>query len=748
MDYLNSIECKKEPFSATTGEDLFLSQSFRDSLEKLTHSIRLGAGLHIATGDDGAGKTTLIRQLSDKFSAEKNIIVLALDNPQFSNQQQFFTTLSGVFKNIKPPAGAAENRLQEEFNTLFHKQCLQEKKTVLLLIDNGQSLPDFCLQALDGLYESHADCRRLLQTVICGEAPLQKKIKSVRSLNSRVVFTTILKPFGFKDTRELIRFHLKHAAAKPDSSVSLFSFLSQWAIYRMTRGNPKQIIDLCHFIVLTLVIEGRKKADWFMTLRCSDLLIPARAKKLQLIRTGSLASLIVLMLVFGLWPEQIKTLTAPGLRQPAKPPVTQKLPAQKPQPREQVKAAPETAQQETANKAGAPGTAPEKEVKAPTAAEEQITAVTPTAEVAAVAEEPVPEAVPPITGASESEPEPAEEIAAAITPAIKERRNVMPGDTFLVMIQKVYGPGHLKPHFIEQVVAANPQLPNPENLVVGDEVFFPFLSGEEEKPVVVARKTESLVAKKLDRDLQPVDSPGLIGKLSVQPGDTLGRLIRGVYGPFSFNPEYTAKVVAANRHLKNPDRLEIGDTIYFPDLPITPEVGLPAKPTLLDSRQNIPEFLGEIIAIEEETLSDMVRRIYGPYSFNEENAAKVLAVNPGLKNPNLMSVGQKVRFPTILIALAPNAADVWWVNIITLDNLQSAYRFLRIYSQWAPPMLIIPSRNNTGQVFFNVLLQSNFADEQSAKAAINGLPASITSGAKPLHGLDPNIFYYWTKQKD
>ena len=348
---------------------------------------------------------------------------------------------------------------------------------------------------------------------------------------------------------------------------------------------------------------------------------------------------------------------------------------------------------------------------------------------------------------------PVEEITKIISPAILERREVMPGDTFLVMIQKVYGPGHLKPHFINQVLEANPQLRNPENLAVGNEVFFPVLAAKDEMPIVtmaenpvaVAGETDSLVSKKLNRKMQPADSPDLIGKLTVQPGDTLEKLIRGIYGPFSFNPDYTRKVLAANKQLKNPDRLEVGETIYLPDLPVMPEIGLPAKPQSVASRGETPEFLGEITAIEDDTFGDMIRNIYGPDSFNDENIAKVLAVNPKMKNSNFLSVGQKVRFPTILVALTPKTPDVWWVKIITLNDLQSAYRFLRVYSTWSPPMLIIPSRDDTGRVLFNVLLQEYFMDKQSAQTALNELPGSIKVGTKALHGLNSNTFYYWTK---
>ena len=783
MDYLNSIQCKKEPFADSSGDDLYLSQPVREGFEKITHSIRLGAGLHVVVGSKGSGKTTLCGQLSEKFSADKNTIVLTINNPQYSNLQQFLTALAGPFKTIKVPSGIDDNKFQEAFNTFFHKQCLQEKKNVLLLIDNGQTLPDFCLQALNTLYEHHTDCRRMLQTVICGEPSLQKKIKSISEVNSRVVFTIPLKSFSFKESKELIRFHLERAAANPDSPPVLFNTLSQWAIYRLTQGNPKQIIDLCHLIVITLIIENKKEANWFMTLRCANLLIPKRAKKLQLIRTGTLSSLIVLMLVFGMVSEQMKTTMAPPAKKPARPPVTKKALPLKPQPQkvakveEAVQPEPEAAEESAVSPSAETGITaiiekaaqqqpeiPEEGAAIPQPAEEEIAVVPPPADQGAVTEEPAQERtatakIPvPAEPAIETlpvapEPEQVVEITKIISPAIKERRKVVPGDTFLVMIQKVYGPGHLKPHFINQVIAANPQLRNPENLAVGDDVFFPVLAAKDErifdvmaeKPVDEVKKTGSLVSKKLDRELQPADSPDLLGKLTVQPGETLGKLIRGIYGPFSFNKDYTNKVLAVNPQLRSPDHLEVGETIYFPDLPVAAEIGLPAKPQPIASRGETPEFLGEITAIEGETFGDMIRRIYGPYSFNNKNVKKVLLVNPDMKSANSLSIGQKVRFPTILVALTPKAEDVWWVKIISLDNLQSAYRYLRVYSKWSPPMLIIPSRDKAGRVIFNVLLQKYFMDKQSAQTALNDLPDSITADAKILHGLDSNTYYYWTK---
>ncbi len=754
MDYLNNIQCKKEPFADRQGADIFLSQHFRESFEKLTHSIRLGAGLHTVLGENGTGKSTLIKLLRQKFASDNNISIIHIHNPQFSGLDKFLTTLAGIFKGYKPAPDASDNKLQEEFNSFFHKHCLAKKKSILLLIDEGQLIPDFCLQALDNFYEFHPDCRRFLQTIICGQPPLQKKIKPIKNLHSRAAFTITLKKFSFRETKEMILFHLEQAAMDGQPPPALFSLPAQWAIYRLCQGAPKDILDLCHLVTLTLVIENRKKADWFMVLRCANLLIPGRAKKLQVIRVGSLSSLVAAMLIFGLWSEDIKTFIEPPARQLRKPAVARKVtvPKVKPAKKVQVPVEQEVKQPPEIAKPVAP---PEEQVAVVTPPEPVSVSPGKTLQVPgkipAGQEPPPPASITFVT----PQPIPAEEVieevepVATVAPVIKDRRLVKSGDTLLVMIQQVYGEGHLKAHFISQVIETNPHLKNSHSLSIGDEIFFPELIQEPaipRPPVQMAAKGESLVSKKLHRKLDPADSPGLLGSLTVMLGDTLGKLIRGIYGPFSFNPAYTKKVLAVNQQLKNPDSLEVGETIFFPDLPITPEIGLPAKPGTVASRGELPEFLGEITTIEEETFGDMIRRLYGPYSFNQENLNRVLAVNPQIDNPDFISIGQKLRFPTILVSLTDRAPEVWWVKLVTLGDLQNAYRFLRVYSEWAPPMLIIPSRSEAGKIRYNIVLQEYYVDRAKAEAKISSLPASVTVDAKPIHGLDSKTYYYWTKQ--
>ena len=669
MNYLTSLKCKTEPFTSPSGKGIFLSQAVRDAFEKLSHNILLGAGLQLVIGADGLGKTTLLNQLSQKFSADNKTVVLLLNNPQFRDLQQFLITVAGVFKTIKAATCFDDNLFQKAFNNFFYKLCLEEKKTVLLLIDNGQNLPDFCLNALNSFYDHHPDCRSLLQIVICCEPSLQRKINANKSLNSLVGFTTVLKPLGFKDTRKFILFHQERTAVDPGFPPAIFSVPAQWAIYYMTQGHPKKIIDLYHFIVRTLAIEKRKKVGWFMTLRCAKLLIPHRAKKLQIIQATSLSSLVVIILVLGLWSEQIKTLIVPQPGPLLEVTAPQRVQPPEPQPREPVKVTQKTIPPEHSSEA--PPTVIEVMEETPPAAiltEELSAGVTPAENSAAVPDQPKDKASSAQVPVLES---------VTVIPAVKARRQVKPGDTFLGMIQQIYGPDYVKKQYVDQVIAANPHLRDFKSLKIGDEVFFPVLIQEEAKPPLAATASESQAATEVVPEPQQDDSPYLIDK--------------------------------------------------------------PVEP---------PEYLGDIITASGETFGDMVRRIYGPWSFNSENVKTVMAVNPNLKSPELLYVGYKVRFPTIPVALTSKAEEVWWVRITTLDNIQDAYRFLRKYRKSSPPLLIIPSRDDSGRVLMNILLEEYFVDKESAQKGINALPAEISAQVQALHGLSPATFYYRLKQND
>jgi len=629
MAYLSSLHYNTASLVSSTGLELYLSQANRDLIKKLSHNFHLGAGLQLVIGPYGSGKTTLLDQLAQKFRTDNKTVVLLLKNPQFQDLRQFLITVAGIFKTINAPFGFDDNIFQEAFNSFFYKLCKQEKKTVLLLFDNGQYIPDFCLQAINSFYAYHPDCRKYLQTVICGEPLLQKHIRSQKNLYNRVFFTATPEPFNFKDLRNLIRLQLEQGSTYHSFPPALFSLPAQWAIYRMTQGHPKKTIDLCHLIALTLIIENRKKADWFMALRSARLFTPERANKLQIIRTTSLSCLIVFMLISVLWTVGLKITDIP--RQENLLQVTE----------QQNEQPPEKQQIET------------KKVTLNSTPHEQNNVTDP--KVSKVKKEIVP----------------------PVRPAEKQAAGIVPTENSAEMSF--------------QPKPSTAELPASYSAKVAEQAPGSAIKQIQEGPTNVSS------AIKNEPKTKNLDNIG--------------------------GAEPKKNTISAQEHS--------GTSL-----------------SLINKKFEPPEYLGDIVTAPGENIGDMIRRIYGPWSFNPENVKTVLAANKNLKSPELLQVGQKIRFPTIPVNLTSQAEEAWWVRITTFGNIQNAYRFLKKHRKLPPPLLIIPSKGDSGKVLLNILLEEYFIDKKSAQQAIQNLPSEIKTQAKTLHGLDPGIFYYQVKQKD
>ena len=66
-------------------------------------------------------------------------------------------------------------------------------------------------------------------------------------------------------------------------------------------------------------------------------------------------------------------------------------------------------------------------------------------------------------------------------------------------------------------------------------------------------------------EIAPATMPARLGRLTIQPGETIGQLIQMVYGQFA--PSYLEAIVQANPHITDPDTVNVGDIVHFPALP-------------------------------------------------------------------------------------------------------------------------------------------------------------------------------------
>ena len=150
MDYFKILNLKKEPFSNSPEPEFFFQSSKHlGCLQKLELAVRLRRGLNVVIGDVGTGKTTLCRQLILKFAESEhdsgNTETHLLMDPAFTNPVEFLSAVSLTLGISFTGEGESEWQFKENIKKYLWKKGVDEGKIVVLIIDEGQKLPDFCL---------------------------------------------------------------------------------------------------------------------------------------------------------------------------------------------------------------------------------------------------------------------------------------------------------------------------------------------------------------------------------------------------------------------------------------------------------------------------------------------------------------------------------------------------------------------------------------------------------------------------
>jgi general secretion pathway protein A len=282
MDYFKILNLSKEPFSNSPEPDFFFpSTTHIACLQQLELAIRLRRGLNVVMGEVGTGKTTLCRQLILRFSESEDDRIavethLLLD-PSFSTPREFLSTVAMTF-GLPADADKSEWQIKESIKNYLFQRGVDEDKTVVLIIDEGQKLPEFCREILREFLNYETNEFKLLQIVIFAQNEFKQTLKEHENFADRVNQYYYLGPLNFKETRTMIEFRLARAGRGSESPF-LFSFPGMWMIYRATGGYPRKIVTLCHQILLSLIIQNRVKAGWTMVRTTTRRLMPEMIQK-------------------------------------------------------------------------------------------------------------------------------------------------------------------------------------------------------------------------------------------------------------------------------------------------------------------------------------------------------------------------------------------------------------------------------------------------------------------------------------
>jgi len=260
MSYYKVLGLNKEPFSTSPDPEFFYnSTSHNTTLKRLEIAIRLRRGLCVVLGDVGTGKTTLSRMLLQSFNGENDFVFHMVLDPGFKTEEEFLTNLVKIFGIAFVGGPRTTIQLKEEIERYLFQKSIEEGKTVVLLIDEGQKLTVENLEVLRTLLNYESNEHKFLQLVILAQSELLGRIKNMPNFLDRVASKQIIEPLDEAETKNLIEFRVKHAGY---SKVwPLFSEEAIKLIYQHTQGYPRKIAMICHDALEKCVMKDNSLVD-------------------------------------------------------------------------------------------------------------------------------------------------------------------------------------------------------------------------------------------------------------------------------------------------------------------------------------------------------------------------------------------------------------------------------------------------------------------------------------------------------
>ncbi|MFH1980887.1 MAG: AAA family ATPase [Pseudomonadota bacterium] len=476
MEYYELLNLKKEPFSNSPDPNyLFQSRQHRLCLQRLELSIRLKRGLNVVVGEVGTGKTTLCRQLLVKFGKDDATESYLILEPQVCGPTDFLHAIATHFDAEGARRAGSDAALKEIIKNHLFKSGVEKGKTIVLIIDEGQKMPPFCLEIVRELLNYETNEYKLLQIIIFAQPEFDTILEGHANVADRISMRHELRPMGFRDTQLMIAYRL-HQAGLTQRTASPFSLPAVVAIYLASGGYPRKIVNLCHQCVLALLIQNRKRAGWRLVRSCVQRMRMDPGNRLG--KTGwSLGVAAVVVIAVGIiWMPG--SLTAPekpfvdnkmppmavrGEKTPAMPPAAS-LPAER-RPVELAQPI-ETAPSESASDRSTTVMAPPLTVIAPTVSSSPTESRIVTAPIIS---SPTAKTDSP-SSMSSAETHSAAADSAADTIGVAR---LQPNEMLSWLMIKIYG-GY-DAERLARLLEKNPEIGNPDSIEVGKRIIFPAL---------------------------------------------------------------------------------------------------------------------------------------------------------------------------------------------------------------------------------------------------------------------------------
>lgn len=257
--YCRVLGLEKEPFSTSPDPEFFYkSAAHNQALLRLLIDIRLKRGFSVILGDIGTGKTTLSRKLYQVLRAREDIKFFMIMDPSADSEHIFVDLLIRAFGLKDKSEGLNILDYKERLKSFLFQYGIEQKKTIVFLIDEAQKLEPHSLEVLRVLLNYETNNYKLFQLILVGQMELFGKLEAMPNVADRISLKYIINPLDEEEISEMINFRLKQAGYR---GRELFTKRAIREVYKFTKGYPRRVAKLCHEALRILLTEDKHMID-------------------------------------------------------------------------------------------------------------------------------------------------------------------------------------------------------------------------------------------------------------------------------------------------------------------------------------------------------------------------------------------------------------------------------------------------------------------------------------------------------
>ena len=229
----------------------FDSREHRRAMSFVEYGMHQGEGFIVITGEVGAGKTTLVRNLLANLDS-RQVVAANLVSTQL-DAEDTLRMVAGAF-GIRTKE-LAKSELLLSLEALLASHASQGRRC-LLIVDEAQNLAAQAVEELRMLSNFQAGTQALLQSFLVGQPEFRAILQApgLHALRQRVIAACHISPLDADDTRAYIEHRLKRVGWQ---GVPLIMPDAFEAIFAASAGIPRRINLLCDRLLLSGFLAGK-----------------------------------------------------------------------------------------------------------------------------------------------------------------------------------------------------------------------------------------------------------------------------------------------------------------------------------------------------------------------------------------------------------------------------------------------------------------------------------------------------------